>query len=625
MGLSADGRPAAGVQRRPHVRARAMPRPARSGRHTDHHRVAPPLITLQQQVLPEGAIRMDMPLHVAVDTAALRSTTHGPAAALRRSTPAFIDMLAGDLVETLMQSVLHALAQTNRLGPDFMANFDSHSVQLVPTASTHKIALDRGGSRRLWQYFATEIMEGSEVKLQLKLTPPAPPHARGHAVQTPAEKAASATAAARATRERARRAVKMPHPPAEPRAGAAPARVDRVDTVAARVVNRVQAGVEARRQCNADFVAREQEIEQAMLALDRVNEKRVALEQQKLAKIVHKPSEGKHLAKKSGRDLAAHVKRSRLVAGFVPIQNSQLVKEQEKLRAQHAGKAAKEDDVRPPAVDKRLGFAGLPKDLRPQKHKSRVKVESRKNADLSKAGAKVLTTEERLQRESDQISYVLNNMIAGKRKVYGTMMRDARSAFEAIDKDGSGSLDYHEFSAFLKRLGLGLKEEQTQELAKLMDSDGSGEIDCDEFVAALEAAEKRAKQQEQHEQRLLDEENEAIRRAVLIAAPKKGQDEGQMLSEVERMRARILRVKRNQERYSYLLTGTRSLSQAGLCAPTPLAATSSNGEMRATLPDTHGATVAIHISQPAEAEPDLDAELVFDGDVSPLAGKPYAN
>ena len=46
----------------------------------------------------------------------------------------------GDLVETLMQKVLHALARANRLGPDFMANFDSHSVQLLPTASAHKIA-----------------------------------------------------------------------------------------------------------------------------------------------------------------------------------------------------------------------------------------------------------------------------------------------------------------------------------------------------------------------------------------------------------------------------------------------------------------------------------------------------
>ena len=575
-----------------------------TGRRTDRserQRVVPPLITLQQQVLPEGAIRMDMPLHVVVDTSALRSTTNCPAAALRRSKPAFIDMRAGDRVESLMQHVLHALAQANRLGRDFMDHFDSTSVQLVPTASAHKIALDRGGSRRLWQYFATEIMEGIEVKLQLKLTPPEPPHARGYKVQTPAEKAASAKAAARAARERALRAAQMPHPPTEPRVGAAPPRVDRVDTVAARVVNRVQAGIAARRQCNADFFAREKEIKEAMAILGKVNEKRVALEQQKLSQFAFKPSERKHVMK-SAQILAARVKISIPVSGFVPVQQSQLVKEQQKFQA---AKETKEDDVRPPAVDKRLGFAGLRKDLRPKKHKSRVKVESRKNADLSKEGAKVLTAEERQQRESDQISYVLNNMISGKRKLYGTMMRDARSAFEAIDKDGSGSLDYSEFAAFLKRLGLGLKEEQTRELAKLMDADGSGEIDCDEFVAALEAAEKRAKEQEEREKQKLDEENEAIRRAAAAQKQKScsqehEQEHRQKLSGVEHMRERISRTKRNQERYAYLLTSPHSQTQPGFGSPTALteSVTSSNGELRVMLPGAYGVTTTISESEP---------------------------
>ena len=419
----------------------------------------------------------------------------------------------------------------------------------------------------------------------------------------------------------------MPHPPAEPRSVAVPARVDRLDTVAARVVNRVQAGVEACRQCDADFAARAREIEDAMTALDRINEQRVALEHQKISLFAHSPSHAKVVVKRSGRDLAANVKKTNVVAGFVPLQKS-LNKPQEKIHAANADSTppvieGKEDDVRPAAVHKRLGFAGLRKDLRPKKHKSRVKVESRKNKDLSKEGAKVLTTEERQQREADQISYVLNNMISGKRKLYGAMMRDAKSAFEAIDKDGSGSLDYSEFAAFLKRLGLGLREEQTVELATLMDADGSGEIDCDEFVAALEAADKRAREEAEIEKQKLDEENETVRRLVSgvkeksCAQEERGQ--GQPVSEVERMRARILRTKRKQESYSYQLTGPHSLTRAAGFAEfikPAEAATPPNAKMRVALPGTHGVTVAIHVPQP-QPEPDLDGvdeRIVSTGD-----------
>ena len=103
-----------------------------------------------------------------------------------------------------------------------------------------------------------------------------------------------------------------------------------------------------------------------------------------------------------------------------------------------------------------------------------------------------LTQEEKQHRANDQISNVINQLIRGRRQLYGTMMRDAESAFKAIDKDGSGALDYVEFAAAMKRLGLGLREDQTMELAKMMDTDGDGEIDCEEFVTALKEAQLRA-------------------------------------------------------------------------------------------------------------------------------------
>ena len=69
------------------------------------------------------------------------------------------------------------------------------------------------------------------------------------------------------------------------------------------------------------------------------------------------------------------------------------------------------------------------------------------------------------------------------------------TAFRAIDKDGSGSLDYSEFMQAMRRLGLGLKDDQTMELARAMDADGDGTIDIEEFCAALERAESLARRE----------------------------------------------------------------------------------------------------------------------------------
>ena len=649
----------------------------------------PVLIDLRGQVLPAGALRMDMALHIVVGTDGLRTTTQSPALALRRSKPAYIDMQAGDLVETLYHTVLSALARANRLGPEFLAGFDSKSVQLLPTSATHSIALDRAGSRKLWQYFATEIMEGVEVKLQLQLTPPRPVHARGHEVDSEDVKALKAKAAKRSAKDRAIRLSKVPHPPTEPRGGVA--RVDRLDTVAARVVNRVQAVVEQKQRFDEEQAEVVSKVEDAMLALDRVNERRVAVQQQRLSQFAFKPKPDKKAGKtllKSGRDLAAAVNKNYyVVEGFVPLQKtSSMLKEQEKA-VQHAKQKAtqrkdksvhhhanatintvqktfaafakeaeKEDDIRPVMEEKKLGFAGLGRHLQPKVHKSRVRVELRKNVDMSKEGAKVLTAEEKLERQSDQISFVLNNMIDGKRKLYGSMMRDARSAFAAIDKDGNGSLDYQEFGAFLTRLGLGLKQAQMDELARAMDTSGDGEIDCDEFVAALEAAAKRGKEEEEEERRHLDAENENIR--ATIAAHNSAAEPTLELTEIEKMRARIAKTKRSRKQTSLDLAqgiarqGIALSNAAGfpqhfpvitpISPPLSLASLtersprpvkfstrscvihvrdprscviheqSSGGPLRVNLPGTHGVTVAIGTTwaRPdwADSEPEPEPE-----------------
>ena len=108
--------------------------------------------------------------------------------------------------------------------------------------------------------------------------------------------------------------------------------------------------------------------------------------------------------------------------------------------------------------------------LEPERVKMSKKQAAARRAgrDMSKAGKAEMSAEERRQRQATHLSRVLNNMIRYRRSLYGTMMRDATSAFEALDKDGSGALDYHEFQAALRRLGLGLTAEQTMELGKAM-------------------------------------------------------------------------------------------------------------------------------------------------------------
>ena len=145
-----------------------------------------------------------------------------------------------------------------------------------------------------------------------------------------------------------------------------------------------------------------------------------------------------------------------------------------------AGESQESDDGEPED-------AAAPRRAAPPKAR-RVKRGAARLAQLSTpagAGGYELSEEERKHRQSIQISNAINQMIHGRRQLYGSMMRDASSTFKLIDKDGSGGLDYTEFAQAMKRLGLGLDASQTTELARMMDTDGDGEISAEEFVAAL--------------------------------------------------------------------------------------------------------------------------------------------
>lgn len=61
-----------------------------------------------------------------------------------------------------------------------------------------------------------------------------------------------------------------------------------------------------------------------------------------------------------------------------------------------------------------------------------------------------------------------------------------RLLFEAIDSDGSGSIDANEMVEFLSYLGTEMSLDEAKEAIKELDTDGNGRIDFDELCKALE-------------------------------------------------------------------------------------------------------------------------------------------
>ena len=58
---------------------------------------------------------------------------------------------------------------------------------------------------------------------------------------------------------------------------------------------------------------------------------------------------------------------------------------------------------------------------------------------------------------------------------------ELQTQFAKIDKDGSGSIDYEEFSRLLRSMGLSRVDEIARHAFESMDKNGDSEIDFDEF------------------------------------------------------------------------------------------------------------------------------------------------
>jgi adenylate kinase family enzyme/Ca2+-binding EF-hand superfamily protein len=98
-----------------------------------------------------------------------------------------------------------------------------------------------------------------------------------------------------------------------------------------------------------------------------------------------------------------------------------------------------------------------------------------------------MSKDTKVEREVENVFRVISQQLRGKRTLYGEVMAEARDVFNLIDKDRSRTLDKQEFTTALNRMGLGLTEDQVEEVIAVVDKDGNGTIEYPEFVALLGA------------------------------------------------------------------------------------------------------------------------------------------
>jgi len=74
----------------------------------------------------------------------------------------------------------------------------------------------------------------------------------------------------------------------------------------------------------------------------------------------------------------------------------------------------------------------------------------------------------------------------GTRKLYGKLLKDPRSFFQVLDRDGSGSLDREEIAQGLKRLDVAISDAALDTLVSMVDTDENGQINLQELLRALD-------------------------------------------------------------------------------------------------------------------------------------------
>ena len=88
--------------------------------------------------------------------------------------------------------------------------------------------------------------------------------------------------------------------------------------------------------------------------------------------------------------------------------------------------------------------------------------------------------------------HVIQMAIRHKRTLYGRTVKDVKSLFDIIDRDGDRKLTLRKVSDAFRRLGLGLTPQEVRILMKHMqlDANSNGDVSYNEFVRSVEGHEK---------------------------------------------------------------------------------------------------------------------------------------
>ena len=115
----------------------------------------------------------------------------------------------------------------------------------------------------------------------------------------------------------------------------------------------------------------------------------------------------------------------------------------------------------------------------PESHLQVVELQSR----IHRRAALHLSPVEKGKREQRAVLRQIQELMQSQqRKLNGLHISDSRTAFAAMDRDDSGTLDRGEFATAIRRLGLGLTNAQIESLMRSLDRDGNGTIDYEAWL-----------------------------------------------------------------------------------------------------------------------------------------------
>jgi hypothetical protein len=93
--------------------------------------------------------------------------------------------------------------------------------------------------------------------------------------------------------------------------------------------------------------------------------------------------------------------------------------------------------------------------------------------------------------ETRKVFLDLAEAVRRNRSLYGKVLRNHNTLFEVMDKDSDGVLSVAEFGAALRRLGLGLSDEQTRTMMQSASADGEERITHADFVRLVSQPQSR--------------------------------------------------------------------------------------------------------------------------------------